>query len=80
MAGYVQFKGGLQEYLDIPVATGLSGDEVVITLESITAFRGYPAAIRTDQRVRIYRESPRAVGATTACHLLTKIPSYMQQI
>ncbi|MGI2949815.1 IS3 family transposase [Vibrio alginolyticus] len=38
-----------KECLDIPVATGISGDEVVITLESIAAFRGYPEAIRTDQ-------------------------------
>ncbi|EHU0315932.1 IS3 family transposase [Vibrio parahaemolyticus] len=38
-----------KECLDIPVATGFSGDEVVITLESIAAFRGYPEAIRTDQ-------------------------------
>nr|WP_235862897.1 IS3 family transposase [Vibrio ruber] len=38
-----------KECLDIPVATGISGDEVVITLESIAAFRGYPTAIRTDQ-------------------------------
>ncbi|MGI2933680.1 integrase catalytic domain-containing protein, partial [Vibrio fluvialis] len=38
-----------KESLDIPVATGISGDEVVITLESIAAFRGYPASIRTDQ-------------------------------
>ncbi len=35
--------------LDIPVARGISGDEVVITLESIAAFRGYPEAIQTDQ-------------------------------
>ncbi|WP_416341091.1 IS3 family transposase [Vibrio cholerae] len=38
-----------KECLDIPVATRISGDEVVITLESIAAFRGYPASIRTDQ-------------------------------
>ncbi|WP_438273226.1 IS3 family transposase [Vibrio natriegens] len=38
-----------KECLDIPVATGISGDEVVTTLESIAAFRGYPEAIRTDQ-------------------------------
>ncbi|HHX8576111.1 TPA: IS3 family transposase [Vibrio alginolyticus] len=38
-----------KECLDIPVAKGISGDEVVITLESIAAFRGYPEAIRTDQ-------------------------------
>lgn len=38
-----------KECLDIPVATGISGDEVVITLEAIAAFRGYPKAIRTDQ-------------------------------
>ncbi|WP_418379148.1 IS3 family transposase [Vibrio natriegens] len=38
-----------KECLDIPVATGISGDEVVITLESIAAFRGYPEAIRTVQ-------------------------------
>ncbi len=38
-----------KECLDIPVATGISGDEVVITLESIAAFRSYPEAIRTDQ-------------------------------
>nr|WP_321284655.1 IS3 family transposase [uncultured Vibrio sp.] len=38
-----------KECLDIPVATGISGDEVVMTLESIAAFRGYPEAIRTDQ-------------------------------
>lgn len=38
-----------KECLDIPVATGISGNEVVITLEAIAAFRGYPKAIRTDQ-------------------------------
>ncbi len=38
-----------KECLDIPVATGISGYEVVMTLESIAAFRGYPEAIRTDQ-------------------------------
>ncbi|EKO3536473.1 transposase family protein [Vibrio fluvialis] len=38
-----------KECLDIPVATRISGDEVVITLESIAAFRGYPTSIRTDQ-------------------------------
>lgn len=38
-----------KECLDNPVATGISGDEVVITLESISAFRGYPEAIRSDQ-------------------------------
>ena len=37
-----------KECLDTPVATGISGDEVVITLESIAAFRVYPEAIRTD--------------------------------
>ncbi|CAM3113606.1 DDE-type integrase/transposase/recombinase [Vibrio diazotrophicus] len=39
-----------KECLDITVVTGSSGDEVVISLESIAAFRGYPSAIRTDQR------------------------------
>lgn len=38
-----------KECLDISIATGISGDEVVITLESIAAFRGYPEAIRTGQ-------------------------------
>lgn len=31
-----------KECLDIPVAAGISGDEVVRTLEAIAAFRGYP--------------------------------------
>lgn len=39
-----------KECLDIPVATGISGDEVVMTLDAIAAFRGYPESIRTDQR------------------------------
>lgn len=38
-----------KECLDILIATGISGDEIVITLESIAAFRGYPEAIRTAQ-------------------------------
>lgn len=38
-----------KECLDIPVATGISGDEVVRALEKIAAFRGYPTAVRTDQ-------------------------------
>lgn len=38
-----------KECLDLPVATGISGDEVVRTLEAIAAFRGYPEAICTDQ-------------------------------
>lgn len=39
-----------KECLDITVVTGISGDEVVISLESIAEFRGYPSAIRMDQR------------------------------
>lgn len=39
-----------KECLDIPVAAGISGDEVVITPESIAVFLGYPSAIRTDPR------------------------------
>lgn len=39
-----------KECLDIPVAVGISGDEVVITPESIAVFLGYPSAIRTDPR------------------------------
>ena len=35
--------------LDIPVAHGLSGEQVTRILDRIAAFRGYPAAIRTDQ-------------------------------
>ncbi|WP_273860316.1 IS3 family transposase [Photobacterium sp. GSS17] len=38
-----------KECLDITVASGISGDEVVAILEAIAAFRGYPEAIRTDQ-------------------------------
>ena len=38
-----------KECLDIPVAHGISGEQVVRTLECIAAFRGYPKAIRTDQ-------------------------------
>ncbi|PVY78800.1 putative transposase [Tamilnaduibacter salinus] len=38
-----------KECLDIPVASGICGDQVVRTLEAIAAFRGYPQAVRTDQ-------------------------------
>ncbi len=38
-----------KECLDIPVAHGISGEQVVRTLDGIAAFRGYPKAIRTDQ-------------------------------
>lgn len=38
-----------KECLDIPVAMGMSGDEVVKALEAVAAFRGYPEAVRTDQ-------------------------------
>jgi len=38
-----------KECLDIPVAMGISGNQVVRTLDAIAAFRGYPKAIRTDQ-------------------------------
>ena len=38
-----------KECLDIPVAHGISGEQVVRTLDSIAAFRGYPQVIRTDQ-------------------------------
>lgn len=38
-----------KECLDIPVAHGISGEQVIRTLECIAAFRGYPKAIRTDQ-------------------------------
>ncbi|PHQ73743.1 IS3 family transposase [Marinobacter salarius] len=38
-----------KECLDIPVANGISGDQVARTLDAITAFRGYPQAVRTDQ-------------------------------
>lgn len=38
-----------KECLDIPVAHGISGDQVARTLNGIAAFRGYPKAVRTDQ-------------------------------
>ncbi|MAO13479.1 IS3 family transposase [Marinobacter sp.] len=38
-----------KECLDIPVANGISGDQVARTLDAIAAFRGYPQAVRTDQ-------------------------------
>ena len=38
-----------KECLDIPVAMGMSGDEVIKALEAVAAFRGYPEAVRTDQ-------------------------------
>lgn len=38
-----------KECLDIPVAHGISGEQVARTLDSIAAFRGYPVAVRTDQ-------------------------------
>jgi len=38
-----------KECLDIPVAMGISGNQVVRTLDAIAAFRGYPKAIITDQ-------------------------------
>jgi len=38
-----------KECLDIPVANGISGDQVARTLNAIAAFRGYPQAVRTDQ-------------------------------
>ena len=39
----------VMECLDIPVAMGISGEQVVRTLDGIAAFRGYPKAVRTDQ-------------------------------
>ncbi|WP_349343552.1 IS3 family transposase [Marinobacter sp. MMG032] len=38
-----------KECLDIPVANGISGNQVARTLDTIAAFRGYPQAVRTDQ-------------------------------
>jgi len=38
-----------KECLDIRVAMGISGEQVVRTLDGIAAFRGYPKAFRTDQ-------------------------------
>lgn len=38
-----------KECLDIPVAHGISGEQVARTLNTIAAFRGYPVAVRTDQ-------------------------------
>lgn len=38
-----------KECLDIPVAIGISGEQVARTLDRIAAFRGYPEAVRTDQ-------------------------------
>ncbi|WP_152638828.1 IS3 family transposase, partial [Marinobacter santoriniensis] len=38
-----------KECLDIPVAMGISGEQVARTLDGIAAFRGYPKAVRTDQ-------------------------------
>jgi putative transposase len=38
-----------KECLDIPVANGISGEQVARTLDGIAAFRGYPMAVRTDQ-------------------------------
>lgn len=38
-----------KECLDIPVAMGISGEQVARTLDRIAAFRGYPEAVRTDQ-------------------------------
>ncbi|WP_407939248.1 IS3 family transposase [Microbulbifer thermotolerans] len=38
-----------KECLDIQVASGISGEQVVRSLDAIAAFRGYPKAIRTDQ-------------------------------
>ena len=38
-----------KESLDLPVAHSLCGEDVVRALDSIAKFRGYPAAIRTDQ-------------------------------
>jgi len=38
-----------KECLDIPVAHGISGEQVCRTLDAIATFRGYPRAIRTDQ-------------------------------
>ncbi|WP_410174017.1 IS3 family transposase [Microbulbifer thermotolerans] len=39
-----------KECLDIQVASGISGEQVVRSLDAIAAFGGYPKAIRTDQR------------------------------
>ncbi len=38
-----------KECLDIPVALGISGEQVCRSLDAIAAFRGYPSAVRTDQ-------------------------------
>lgn len=38
-----------KECLDIPVALGISGEQVCRALDAIAAFRGYPKAVRTDQ-------------------------------
>lgn len=38
-----------KEALDIPVAHSICGEHVVRTLDAIAQFRGYPAAVRTDQ-------------------------------
>uniref|UniRef100_I1XGN0 Transposase n=1 Tax=Methylophaga nitratireducenticrescens TaxID=754476 RepID=I1XGN0_METNJ len=38
-----------KECLDIPIAHGISGEQVARTLNTIAAFRGYPVALITDQ-------------------------------
>lgn len=38
-----------KESLDIPVALGISGEQVCRVLDTIAVFRGYPKAVRTDQ-------------------------------
>jgi len=39
----------MKEFLTVTVAFGISGVQVTCILYSIKLFRGYPAAIRTDQ-------------------------------
>ncbi|WP_428240243.1 integrase catalytic domain-containing protein [Gynuella sp.] len=41
--------GSTRKCLNLPVAHGISDDQVVRTLDSISAFRIYPKVVRTDQ-------------------------------
>ncbi len=54
-----------KECLNIPVALGISGDQVARTLDGIAAFRGYPRSVRTDQGPEF---TGRALDQWAYCH------------
>ncbi len=52
----------MKECLDIPVANGLSGDQVTRNLDAIAAFRGHPQSVRTDQGPQFASKALGTVG------------------